>query len=75
MSKKSQLNEIFDYVKQNCGQQLGDIADVQRGALNEKDRPKGVCWPCSKLAKEAMLHESPGTAKCCIGCDAYRGEL
>ena len=50
---------------------LGDTANVNRGILRDEDRPHGVCWPCKKLAEEAMTHESPGTAECCKGCDAY----
>ncbi len=49
-----------------------DDADVRRGLLKDKDRPVGECWACGRLAKGALIHESPGTARCCIGCDAYK---
>lgn len=63
------LNDIWAHLE--GGEVLGD---VNRGVLRDKDRPFGVCWACAKLAREAMTHESPGTAKCCIGCDAYEGK-
>ena len=65
------LNEVWDYLNNNPS--LGEITDVKRGALKDQDRPTGECWPCGKFADEAMIHESPGTAKCCQGCDAYKG--
>ena len=70
MSEK--LKEVWDFLTSKTT--LGDIANVERGVLKDKDRPVGRCWACKKLATEAMTHESPGTAACCKGCDAYKGD-
>lgn len=72
MTKK--LQDVWDYVKNNHEQSRGDIASVERGKLKDKDRPAGECWPCEKLANEGMIHEQAGTAECCKGCDAYKGD-
>lgn len=72
MSEKT-LSEIWDYLE--GGQTVGDIADVRRGEWNEKKnpRPNGVCRACKRFGKGALIHESPGTAKCREGCDAFEG--
>ena len=67
----SELQEVWDHLDAN--KTTGDIGKVQRGVLNDDDRPIGVCWPCKKFADNALTHESPATAKCCKGCDAYEG--
>ena len=67
------LKEVWDYLKGNP--MLGDVASVRRGVLKDEDRPAGECWACGRFAEGAMLHEQPGTAECCKGCDAYRGEI
>ena len=69
---KNNLDDIWDYVAKANPTMLGDIADVQRSRLREKDRPAGTCWACGRFAKGALIHESPGTAKCCKDCDAYK---
>ncbi len=51
------------------------IIEFCLGLLKDKDRPVGECWACGRFAKGALIHESPGTALCCKGCDAYSGEL
>lgn len=65
------LQEVWDH----CAGKptLEDRTTIERGQLKEKDRPVGECRACGRFAKGAMIHESPGTAKCCIGCDAYKG--
>lgn len=68
----AKLQEVWDFLAGNNN--LGDECDVNRGILNDADRPHGVCWACKKLAEEALIHEAPGTAECCKGCDAYEGE-
>ena len=74
MPTKNKAKEVFDCVKNKLLPSLSDIVDVHRGKYNGKDRPVGACWPCDKFADESFTHESPSTAKCCKGCDAYRGE-
>ena len=71
--KRKQLQDVWDYVEGGDYSSLGDVADIKRGPLKEKNRPVGECWPCKKFADEAFIHESPGTAGCCRGCDAYKG--
>jgi len=66
------LREVWDYFKDDK-QTLPDVADVSRSQLDEKDRPPGECWACNRFAKGALIHESPGYAKCCRDCDAYAG--
>lgn len=68
VKEMKKLQDIWDYMKNNTT--LGDIASVKRGEIKGKYRPFGICYPCAKFAKEAMIHESPGTAKCCQDCDA-----
>jgi hypothetical protein len=67
---KAELRELFKSA--SGGNTLGDICEVSRDKLNEQDRPAGECWACEKFAVKALIHESPGKAKCCIGCDAYK---
>jgi len=68
---KRVMSEVEDYL--GDVPTLGDIAQVRRGTLKDKDRPVAECWACGRFAKGALIHESPGTAKCCKDCDAYRG--
>ncbi len=68
----TELQNVWDHLARD--KTLAEVGEVNRGVLDDADRPHGVCWPCKKLADEAMFHESPGTAECCKGCDAYQGE-
>ncbi len=65
------LQEVWDYVGDNPS--LEDLADGERGVLNDEDRPVGECWACGRFMEGAMIHEQPGTAECCRGCDAFEG--
>ncbi len=69
--EKRKLQEVWDHLNGSGNGTLGDVADVQQGQLDEKDRPVGVCWACGKFAENSFIHEQPGTAGCCKGCDAY----
>lgn len=69
MSNKK-LQDVWDHLGGN--ESVGDTADVEKGVLRDEDRPQGVCWACNKFADGAFIHESPGSAQCCIGCDAYK---
>ncbi len=66
MAKKFQ--EIWDYM--SGAPTLGDVTEIEKG--DERNRPPGECVVCEKFAKEALIHESPRTAKCCQGCDAEK---
>lgn len=71
MNKKP-LQDVWDYL--GGSPKLGDIAGVRRGKIKNKQAEtmiaRGDCVVCEKFAKEAMIHESPGKAKCCHGCPA-----
>ena len=71
MSKDKPLKDIWDYLEGRPT--LGGVADGDRGIFRDKSRPKGICWACKRFAKGSLIEESPGTAKCCKGCDAYKG--
>ena len=68
----SELQEVWDYLGDN--KTSGDIASVERGVISEETAQemiaKGECVVCKKFANHALIHESPGTARCCIGCPA-----
>ncbi len=72
MAKDNSLDEVWECL--GSTPTLSDVASAERGILDDGDRPYGVCWVCKKFADRAMIHESPSTAKCCKGCDAYEGE-
>lgn len=72
MDGNNPLKEVFGFVKQQGNQTLGDIASIERGTLKDENRPVGVCWVCAKFL-DADLTEEPQYAKCCSGCDAYKG--
>lgn len=71
----TKLNEVWNYLKGN--NRFDSIADVKRGELTEKEakslRKHGICVPCQKFIDEALIHESPGTAKCCQNCECKKG--
>lgn len=68
----NELKGVWDYLGDS--KTLGDISSVERGNISEetarKMRAKGECVACKKFADHALIHESPGTARCCIGCPA-----
>ena len=72
---KNKLNEVWDFMGGN--KTLGDVAFAERGKLSEKTAQemiaRGECVACKKFAENALIHESPGTAKCCKGCPAEEG--
>ena len=68
VSKK--LKDVWDYVGGN--EKLDDVVKVARGELGGNNRPIGECWVCDKFL-QVKINESPQTAKCCVGCDAYQG--
>ena len=71
MSNKP-LQDVWDHLDGN--KTVGDIAALKKGVLRDEDRPDGVCWACKRFADGSMIHDSPGKAQCCIGCDAYVGK-
>jgi hypothetical protein len=71
----NELQEVWDHIGESGGQTLGDACDIERGIHSDEDRPFGVCVVCKKFGDNAFIHESPATAACCRGCDAYRGDI
>lgn len=71
------MAEVNEFLDSEEGGELGDFDGIERGELDERDRPGGDCWACERFAAGASVHESPRTAECCIGCDAAEvgGEL
>lgn len=69
----TERENVWGYLRKS--ETLGDKCDVNRGVLDDADRPWGDCWACVEFADEALVHESPGTANCCKGCDAYKGAI
>lgn len=68
--KKKDLQEVWDYTKKHCGDSIGDLCNVERGTANENNRLPGECIVCKRFAASALIHEQPGTARCCRDCDA-----
>ncbi len=64
-----ELQEVWDHLGATTQPPLADVCEIDLGRANEDDRNPGECVVCEKFADEARIHESPGTAECCQGCD------
>ena len=76
-TNKHNLDEVWDYVEGQGNPVLDDICSVERGEISDETADemiaRGQCVACRHFADNAMIHESPGHAKCCIGCPAHNG--
>lgn len=64
------LDDVWKHLEGN--QVFDDITEINRGELDEANRPFGKCWPCQHFVDNALINESPSTAVCCKDCDAYK---